>query len=144
MSIMSEMEGKMVDFFSEGVSSPSEVLSVYTRAQAIEDGVLIDVSQFAKEAGFKYPMAVTGRVFQEVIVPPDEVSSTQDDIGRLWDVLNVLRMEIKRAAPGQNRIDFHILVQNKPGKLQKQPLYSTCGPGDDLEPVLTVMMPDED
>ena len=140
MSIMSEMEGKCMDFFGED----AEVLSTYTRAQAIEDGALIDVSQLAKEAGFKYPVAVTGRVFQEVIVPPDEVRTTQDDIGRLWDILNVLRMEIKRAAPGQSRIDFYILVQNKPGKIQKQPLYSICGPGDDFEPVLTVCMPDED
>jgi len=143
MSIMSEMEGKFIDYF--GTGEPVEVVSVYTRTRAIEDGTLIDVSQLAKEAGFKYPLAVTSRVFYEVIVPPDEVSSTQDDIGRLWDLLNVLRWEIKKCRPGQSRIDFHILVQNKPGKPpQKQSLYSTCGPGDDLEPVLTICMPDED
>ena len=30
-----------------------DVISTYTRAQAIEDGVLIDVSSMAREAGFK-------------------------------------------------------------------------------------------
>ena len=30
-----------------------EVISTYTRAQAIEDGVLIDAGSIAKEAGFK-------------------------------------------------------------------------------------------
>ena len=36
-----------------------DVVSAYSRAQAIEDGVLVDVSQTAKEAGIKYPTAVT-------------------------------------------------------------------------------------
>ena len=30
------------------------LISVYTRAQAIEDGVLVDVSTVAREANFKY------------------------------------------------------------------------------------------
>ena len=31
-----------------------EVISAYSRAQAIEDGVLVDLSTLAREAGFKY------------------------------------------------------------------------------------------
>ena len=34
---------------------PSDLIHSYTRAQAIEDGVLVDVSDVAKEAGFKLP-----------------------------------------------------------------------------------------
>ena len=34
------------------------VIYAYTRAQAIEDGVLADVTETAKEAGFKLPVAV--------------------------------------------------------------------------------------
>ena len=30
----------------------------YTRAEAIRDGVLIDVSATAREAGFRYPVAL--------------------------------------------------------------------------------------
>ena len=33
------------------------VISAYTRAQAIEDGILVDVSETAREAGFKIPVA---------------------------------------------------------------------------------------
>ena len=36
-----------------------EVIYTYTRAQALEDGVLIDVSQMAKEAGFRLPAVIT-------------------------------------------------------------------------------------
>ena len=36
-----------------------EVIYTYTRAQAIEDGVLIDATEMAKETGFKWPVALT-------------------------------------------------------------------------------------
>src|SRR4051812_27741843 len=36
-----------------------EVIFAYTRKQAIEDGVLVDVTETAKEAGFKIPVALT-------------------------------------------------------------------------------------
>ena len=39
------------------------VLSAYTRAQAIEDGILVDVSETAREAGFRIPVAVTRTVW---------------------------------------------------------------------------------
>jgi len=37
----------MSDYFGE-------VISTYSRAQALEDGVLADVSEMAKEAGIKF------------------------------------------------------------------------------------------
>jgi len=40
------------------VFADAEYISVYTRAEAIEDGVLKDVSELAREAGFKYPVAI--------------------------------------------------------------------------------------
>lgn len=36
-----------------------EPIFSYSRKQAIADGVLVDVSEMAREAGFKYPVAVT-------------------------------------------------------------------------------------
>ena len=35
-----------------------DVISTYTRAQALEDGVLIDPGTMAAEAGFKWPVAI--------------------------------------------------------------------------------------
>ena len=42
-----------------------EIICSYTRAQAIKDGVLIDVSEAAKEAGFKIPVAMTDTVWDQ-------------------------------------------------------------------------------
>ena len=36
-----------------------KVISVYTRAQALADGVLIDAGPMAREAGFRWPVAIT-------------------------------------------------------------------------------------
>jgi hypothetical protein len=39
---------------SKGLWDDAKVISTYTRAQALEDGVLVDVSEMAKEAGIKF------------------------------------------------------------------------------------------
>ena len=39
------------------------VIYSYTRKQAIEDGVLVDITDVAKEAGIKYPVAITSTAF---------------------------------------------------------------------------------
>ena len=134
---MENVENQFTEIFGE-------VIDQYTRAQAIEDGVLVDVTNVAKDAGFVFPVAVTSRVFHEIIVPPEEAASFQDDVGRLWDMLSILKLEVKRSKPGQSRIDFFFLVQNKPEKLKRQYLKAICGPGDNAEPVITVMLPEED
>jgi len=36
-----------------------EIISRYSRSQAIEDGVLVDVTETAKEAGFCYHTVIT-------------------------------------------------------------------------------------
>ena len=63
-----------------------EVIYAYTRAQALSDGVLVDVTETAKEAGIRYPTAVTCAVWQQYVRVPEEVP-WQDERGRLWDVL---------------------------------------------------------
>lgn len=116
----------------------------YTRAQAIEDGVLIDVSDMARECGFRLPVAVTRAVWSDCI----EVLPTaegQDEAGRLWDVLTVLRFAINRHRDHlSDRLDFTVHVRHEPGRAEDMDLYARCGPGDDMEPVITVMRPEED
>ena len=67
-----------------------ECISEYTRAQAIEDGILVDVTTVASEAGFKWPTAMTRAVYDRYIEVPPELTGQQDIQGRLWDVLWML------------------------------------------------------
>ncbi len=121
------------------------VIFSYTRAQAIADGVLKDVSELAKEAGFSFPVAVTAGVWAECVAVPDGVEG-QDETGRLWDVLNMLRFEIARLGADCERVDFavHVRNDNREGDPPLVHLYALCGPGDGGEPVITVMEIGED
>ena len=64
----------------------ADLIYRYTRAQAIEDGVLIDVSAVACEAGIAYPVALTSAAWGRCVAVPPGVEC-QDEAGRLWDVL---------------------------------------------------------
>ena len=121
-----------------------EVVVCYTRAQAIEDGVLVDVSEMAREAGIRYPVAVTARVWSEEIFPSDQARKEgQSETGRLWDVLWMLRTAIQSSHARREVIQYGVLVRD--GKRPREvELKAVCGPGDDGEPVVTVMLPGED
>ena len=121
-----------------------EVISTYSRAQALEDGVLVDISQLAREAGFPWPMAVTRAVW-EVLDPSDELKEEgQSWTGRGWDMLMVLRMSLGRSKDGRE-VPFAPLFVRRPGGVPESvALRAVSGPGDAGEPVLTVMLPNED
>jgi hypothetical protein len=120
-----------------------DVIHTYTRAQAIEDGVLVDVSEMAREAGVKTPVAVTQRLWDGYITPdPRSVGWGQSIEGRLWDVLWMLSVAAHKTA--SNRVDFKVIFIMKEKQRRTVSLYALCGPGDDGEPVITIMLPDED
>lgn len=84
----------------------------YTREQAIADGVLVDVSDMAKEAGFKWPVAVTLAVWNEVVIPtPHDERDGQSKEGRLWDVLWMARLVAKANTDDSDSVLFKVLVQ---------------------------------
>jgi hypothetical protein len=123
------------------------VVYAYSRAQAIADGFLVDVSQTpeAIEAGFKYPVAMTRTVWDRCIAVPDGVVG-QDVAGRLWDLLYMLRIAIQRSAGRTDMVylELHVRNDNREGEPPVVSLKSVCGPGDQGEPVITVMLPEED
>lgn len=121
-----------------------EIISTYSRAQAIKDGVLVDVTETAKEAGIKFPVAMTAEVFSET-VRWSQNSGMQDESGRLWDVVWMLRNAIRNAQGGYLKFVVYV-VPNKPRcrKPQVVQLKAICGPGDNLEPVITIMLPEQD
>jgi len=121
------------------------VISSYSRAQALEDGVLVDLTAWAKETGFTIPVACTAAVWSDWIAPTAEMRAYgQEERGRAHDLLWMLYCAIRRAGKG-DRIEFRVLFAQKPGKRPRSvALKSVCGPGDAAEPVLTIMLPNED
>ena len=122
-----------------------EVIYSYTRKQAIADGVQVEVTKTAQEAGIKFPMFLTRAVFDAFVAVPDGVTG-QDEAGRLWDIVWMTRFGILRASPGCDRIPVALYVRNDNRAARLVKLIATCGPLDmhDPQPAITVMMPDED
>lgn len=113
----------------------------YSRAQAIEDGVLIDISELAKEAGFNIPVAVTRAVYELL---NNTYQPGQSFEGRAWDLLMVLRFEIMRSK-STDVIHFAPYFNAMcPPEAKPYPLWAKCGPGDNREPVITIMFEGED
>jgi hypothetical protein len=111
----------------------------------LDPAVLIDVSQTAKEAGFRYPVALTAATWAKCVAVPPGVLC-QEEAGRLWDVLTMLRFAIRASSGGASEVRFGVHVRND-NRDRTPPLVrlkALCGPGDQHEPVITVMLPDED
>jgi len=123
----------------------SEIIYAYTRAQAIADGVQVEVTEPAREAGIKFPVFLTRSVFDAYVTVPEGVSG-QDEAGRLWDVVWLLRFAILRSPDRCDRLPFALYVRNDNHKAKLVKLIATCGPLDldDPQPAITVMLPDED
>jgi hypothetical protein len=117
----------------------------YTRSQAIADGFQIEVTKTAAEAGICFPVFITRGVYEQcVAVPPGVVG--QDEAGRLWDVVWMLRFAIIRSQPGTSRLSFALYVRNDNHRSRLMKLIATAGAVDidDPAPAITIMLPEED
>lgn len=123
-----------------GFFDDAEVIHTYSREQAIEDGVLVDVTPIAQEAGFKVPVALTDSVWARIEPSERDAQLGQSMEGRLWDVLMVLRARANTAA---DTVMFDVIV-TEGGEQHTLHLKSVIGPGDNAEPVVTIMFEHED
>jgi hypothetical protein len=143
-----DQQQSMTDFFGPVIHS-------YTRAQAIEDGVLVDVTETAKEAGLiTIPVALTRAVWEDCVAWNDDDNKRQtyqDESGRLWDVLYMLNFAIKcnRAAGKELLYQLRRVPRGGRGHMArlvtlKAHIGAHIGPGDNGELVITIMLPHED
>ena len=120
------------------------VIFQYSRAQAIEDGVLIDLTEWAKELGFKIPVACTAAVWNGYVVPTERTRELgQSERGRAHDLLWMLFNAIRECGSGDGLL-FQVMFLQTPHRHVVVKLKSVCGPGDHGEPVLAIMLPGED
>ncbi len=126
------------------------VLSAYPRAQAIEEGVLVDVSETAREAGFTIPVAITRTVWERLVALPERYRGYQDEKGRLWDVIWMASHAARRNR-NSNRVTMCVHVRDIRKDLRDSmapprkhcPIVSIGG-GDVGEAVITIMFPEDD
>lgn len=124
----------------------AEVIHRYTRADAIRDGALVDISTTAREAGFRFPTAMTKALHAKAVAWNEDNAAHQDEDGRLWDVLTMATYAM-RTAGGTDRTTATVLrIPNTRKAQTPRALEYTVhiGPGDTAEPVITLMLPHED
>ena len=120
-----------------------EIIHAYSRADAIADGVLHDVTKLAREQGILYPVAVASHAWANAVAWDEANGALQDETGRLWDVLISAAHGLRRAKRLnlQGLQEFTVYaVPNRPGAEDPEPvaLGISVGPGDIGEPVLTI------
>ena len=116
-----------------------DLIFSYSRKQALADGVLIDITELAKEVGFRVPVAITNQLFNSYIktsIP------SQDESARLWDTLVLLVISAKHCV--EDTLYFHVSFQMTESQYETPLLKAVIGPGDDSLPVVTIMLEDED
>jgi len=54
-----------------------DVIFTYSRAQALDDGVLVDAGPMAKDCGFRWPVAITAAAWSDCVAWSDADSERQ-------------------------------------------------------------------
>lgn len=133
------------------IASPfGEVVYGYSRSDALADGVLIEADPaMCKEAGIRIPVAISDHLWS--VVNPDNIETMpgQSLSGRLWDLLWMFRISVgSRKGQGSDRLTYKVLMQLRregcPVRVEEFQVLAVCGPGDQGEPVITLMFPEDD
>jgi hypothetical protein len=121
-----------------------DIIHRYTRKEAIAHGDLRDVSETAREVGIRFPVALTRAVWNEyVALTPAAERARNDESGRLWDIVWMLRLGISRNR-SESSFLFELYVVTESVRPSLVQLRAVVDGGDDGEPVITVLLPDED
>ncbi len=120
-----------------------KVVYQYTRKQSLADGFQVDVTSVAQEAGLRFPVFMTRSVYDTYVKVPPGVQC-QDESGRLWDILWMLRCQIGKSQG--DRLIFSLWVRNDNRGAKPVTLKAQCGARDidDPSPAITIMLTTED
>jgi hypothetical protein len=135
-----------------------KIISSYTRAEAVEDGVQVRILQEAsREAGIVFPVFMTRGVFNKYVRVPDGMPH-QSESGRLWDILFMFRLAAMNT-PGSDLLFKFVCQLPDAGNwtryekmcegnrlLREITLRAVIGPIDlgDLQPAITILFPNKD
>jgi hypothetical protein len=125
-----------------------DVISTYSRAQAIDDGVLIDLMQHTETAKlcrehYKFPIACTAALWELIQQAISHPKHGNDLLGVLHDVLWMSRRNKKAVSNDGNTWLFQVIITGT-GNKKIHTLKLVFDQGDDEEPVLTLMIQGED
>jgi hypothetical protein len=123
----------------------ADIISTYTRADALADGGLVDLSEWAGSGpqgmmgGFRLPVAVTRAVWTAIQMIPTSLEGLADVRGRAHDVLWMAALAARSAGrTGGSRAGFVVIMPVRGSRKRNVNLVVDIGPGDKGEPVVTI------
>ena len=124
-----------------------DVIHRYTRAQAIDDGMLIDFTDPESDTvdvclqHYKLPIACTSAVFDIMQKAVENPRYCQDYAGILHDML--FMSKVMKRKLDESTVIFRVIIAGA-GRQRNYDFKLQVGPGDNGEPVITIMLPSED
>lgn len=113
------------------------------RQQAIQAGILIDVTADAKKLGLTFPVTITKPLW-EVGIAPLATMSEEDKSARVRDVLMAFRLRLAGQTTLSPLIDFPAMLAMPPGAVpQPVPLFALIQPDEENRAMATLLLPNE-
>jgi len=121
-----------------------EPIFTYSRAQALEDGVLKDVTDGAAAMGFKVPVAIAINCWNENVAWPSEepMERLGYETAREYILLHeaMRHMLATRDKPVSGDLEFEVPALRYPDQeIELNRVFVNVGPGDEGEVVVTIM-----
>lgn len=125
-----------------GTGESAKTLLV-SRQEAIEAGVLIDVTPDAQKLGLTFPVTVT-RPLWDAGIAPTQTLSDEEKSNRLRDVLMAFRLRLSSLVTLSPLIDFPAMLALPPGAVpQPVPLFALIQPDAQNQATVTLLLPNE-
>ncbi|MDO9118330.1 MAG: hypothetical protein Q7U39_10250 [Nitrospira sp.] len=132
-------QGESEDEAKTGPAVPT----IRDRQEAIQSGILIDVTPTAKELGLTFPVTITKPLWDIGIVTNHSLSQ-EEQTGRLRDILMAFRLRLASLATISPLIDFPALLAMPPSTVpQPVPLFAIIQPDAGNQANVTLLLPNE-
>jgi len=137
-----EMNSKQ-DGMAADSTAGLDVPTIRDRQEAIQSGILIDVTPTAKELGLTFPVTITKPLWDIGIVTNQSLSR-EEQSGRLRDILMAFRLRLASLATISPLIDFPALLTMPPSTVpQPVPLFAIIQPDGGNQANVTLLLPNE-
>lgn len=139
---LAEQDSNQKDSVHEATAGP-DVPVIKDRQEAIQSGLLIDVTPTAQQLGLTFPITITKPLWDLGIVTTQSLSQ-EEQAGRLRDVLMAFRLRLASIATISPLIDFPALLTMPPGTVpQPVPLFAIIQPDGANQANVTLLLPNE-
>ena len=118
-----------------------DLISSYTQTQAIEDGVLHLVPKEISRVYFRYPVILSDSLMTVIELSLKDKRFMNDYRGVMHDVLFMAQLAAKRGK-GESALKTKVTITGA-GPKSVYDLLIVCGPGDDMQPTITIMFPED-